>query len=73
MVDFVQVMELLGTPALQKEVYPRLIRYTSFDSGIYFLPPTHKPCSSRDPQIAFTAGQWMTEASASYATEPMSY
>ncbi|KAH9841631.1 uncharacterized protein C8Q71DRAFT_341052 [Rhodofomes roseus] len=36
-----RVCELLGTPELKRDVYPRLI--------------------SRDPDIAFTAGQWMTE------------
>ncbi|KAI0081541.1 hypothetical protein K474DRAFT_1242013 [Panus rudis PR-1116 ss-1] len=36
-----RVLELLGTPALKRDVIPRLI--------------------SRDPKVAFTAGQWMTE------------
>ncbi|KAI0057809.1 acyl-CoA dehydrogenase NM domain-like protein [Artomyces pyxidatus] len=34
-------IELFGTPAMKKEVFPRLV--------------------SRDPAVAFTAGQWMTE------------
>ncbi|KAF9013268.1 acyl-CoA dehydrogenase/oxidase [Cyathus striatus] len=36
-----RVIELIGTPDLKKELYPRLI--------------------SRDPNYAFTSGQWMTE------------
>ncbi|KAL1743169.1 hypothetical protein HDZ31DRAFT_83606 [Schizophyllum fasciatum] len=36
-----RVIELVGTPAMKKDIFPRLI--------------------SRDPEQAFTAGQWMTE------------
>ncbi|KAL4251826.1 acyl-CoA dehydrogenase family protein [Abortiporus biennis] len=36
-----RVLELIGTPALKRDIIPRLI--------------------SRDPSVAFTAGQWMTE------------
>ncbi|KAI0320518.1 hypothetical protein OF83DRAFT_1104307 [Amylostereum chailletii] len=36
-----RALELHGTPAMKKDVYPRLI--------------------SRDPAMAFTSGQWMTE------------
>jgi len=35
------VLELLGTPEMKRDIFPRLI--------------------SRDPGIAFTSGQWMTE------------
>ncbi|KAL1736591.1 hypothetical protein EV714DRAFT_279146 [Schizophyllum commune] len=36
-----RVIELMGTPAMKRDIFPRLI--------------------SRDPEQAFTAGQWMTE------------
>jgi len=36
-----RVLELIGIPAIQQDVYSRLV--------------------SRDPAVAFTAGQWMTE------------
>ncbi|OBZ71330.1 putative acyl-CoA dehydrogenase AidB [Grifola frondosa] len=36
-----RVIEIMGTPALKRDIYPRL--------------------TSRDPAVAFTAGQWMTE------------
>lgn len=55
----ITVIELTGTPAMKSDVFPRLIRYVSPSDTNILIDTDH----SRDPSVAFTAGQWMTEVS----------
>lgn len=57
---YVTVIELHGTETMKEEVLARLIRYpTCCELRREY---SHHHCS-RDPSVAFTSGQWMTEVS----------
>ena len=54
------VLETIGTPAAREDIYSRLIRYVTMKVPILESPNRCIFCS-RDPAVAFTAVQWMTE------------
>ena len=51
------VLELFGSPAFKRDIF--LIRYVTL--VLSYLSLHHH--RSRDPNVAFTSGQWMTEVS----------